>query len=181
MDNPRTEIDIHLREYEKCKAEQIARIAFRDNLVYVTLAAYGAVIAFAVRDNHLALLILPWVSIVLGWGYLVNDEKVSGIGRYVRIELTNRVAALCNVTKPEELFGWEIAHRSDLRRKRRKLEQLAVDMITFVLSGFAALAAFWVLDPGSQYLLKAVVIVEALLLLFLGIEIIVYADLKSGR
>ena len=68
MNEPRTEIDIHLCEFEKCKAEQMMRIAFRDNLVYATLAAYGAIVAFAAKDNHLALLILPWVSIALGWG-----------------------------------------------------------------------------------------------------------------
>jgi hypothetical protein len=181
MNGSRTEIDVHLCEFEKCKVEQMARIAFRDNLVYVTLASYGAIIAFAAKDNHLALLVLPWVSLVLGWGYLVNDEKVSAIGRYIRIDLTNRVAPLINVQNPEEIFRWEVVHRSDPRRFRRKLQQLVIDMITFVLSGFAALAAFWILDPGTQCLLRAVAGVEALLLLVLGIEFFSYADLKSGR
>lgn len=27
---------------------------------------------------------LPPVSVILGWTYLVNDEKISAIGRYVR-------------------------------------------------------------------------------------------------
>jgi hypothetical protein len=180
MSESRTEIDIHLAEYEKCKVEQMARIAFRDNLVYATLAAYGAIVAFAAKDNHLALLVLPWASIVLGWGYLVNDQKVSAIGRYIRIDLTSRISALVG-TKPEDLFRWEIAHRSDPRRFERKLVQLVIDLITFVFSGFAALGAFWVLDPGSQCLFKAIVVVEALLLLGLGIEILTYADLKSGR
>jgi len=130
MSDKRTKLDIHLLEFEKCKAEQMARIAFRDNLVYVTLVAYGGIVAFAAKDNHLALLVLPWVSLVLGWGYLVNDEKVSAIGRYVRIDLTNQIAALVGVeTKPEELFGWEVAHRNDARRKRRK---------TFCFSSWAA-------------------------------------------
>jgi len=94
MSESKTELDIHLHEYEKCKVEQMVRISFRDNLVYATLAAYGAIVAFAAKDNHLALLVLPWVSIVLGWGYLVNDEKVSAIGRYIRIDLTNRISTL---------------------------------------------------------------------------------------
>jgi hypothetical protein len=181
MDEARTEIDILLREYEKCKAEQMVRIAFRDNLVFATLGAYGAIIAFAAKDNHLALLILPWVSLVLGWGYLVNDEKVSAIGRYLRVDLSNRLAALAGTMKPEDLFGWEIVHRSDSRRRRRKLEQLVIDMITFVLSGYVALGIFWIIDPGAQCVLKGLVILEALLLLVLGIEFYNYADLKSGR
>ncbi len=35
-------LDVFLREYDKVKGEQKARIAFRDNLVYVTLVSYGA-------------------------------------------------------------------------------------------------------------------------------------------
>jgi hypothetical protein len=62
MDDTRSVLDVHLREYDKIKVEQAARIAFRDNLVYVTLVSYGAVMAFAAKDNHFALLILPWVS-----------------------------------------------------------------------------------------------------------------------
>jgi hypothetical protein len=181
MTETRSEIDIHLCEYETCKVEQMARIAFRDNLVYATLAAYGAISAFAVKDNHLALLILPWVSIVLGWGYLVNDEKVSALGRYMRVDLTDRIAALIKVGDPKDLFRWEIVHRSDPARFRRKVAQLAIDLITFVLSGFVAIAAFWLIDPGARCLLKSAALVEAFLLVLLGIEFFVYADLKSGR
>jgi hypothetical protein len=47
----------------------------------------------------------------------------------------------------ETLFGWEIAHREDRHRKRRKIQQLIVDEITFVFSGVIALAAFWFLVP----------------------------------
>ena len=182
MSENKDKLDIHLREYEKCKVEQMARIAFRDNLVYVTLAAYGGIVAFAAKDNHLALLVLPWVSLVLGWGYLVNDEKVSAIGRYVRIHLTREIAALISdKTKPEDLLGWEIAHRSDSRRKRRKVEQLIIDLICFVFSGLAAIVAFWLLDTGALPALKYVAVAEGLALFALGIEIVLYADLKSGR
>jgi hypothetical protein len=175
------ELDVHIREYEKCKIEQMARISFRDNLVYVTLAAYGAIVSFAAKENHFALLVLPWASIVFGWGYLVNDEKVSAIGRYIRIDLTDRIAGLIPGKKPDDLFRWEIVHRSDPRRRRRKYEQFSIDLITFVLSGFAALAAFWIIDPDPRCSLKVVVVVEGILLLVLGIEFFIYADFKSGR
>jgi len=61
------------------------------------------------------------------------------------------------------------------------MEQLGIDMVTFVLSGFAALSAFWLLDPNRQWLLMIVFAVEALLLFLLGVEFFAYADLKSGR
>jgi hypothetical protein len=181
MDEKESELDVHLREFDKIKVEQAARIAFRDNLVYVTLVSYGAVISFAAKDNHIALLVLPWISIILGWGYLVNDEKVSSIGRYVRLALTTRIASLIQGTKPEELFGWEIAHRSDRRRRRRKIEQLIIDQFIFVVSGIAALVAYWLLVPDAPCSLRLVVLLEALLLCALSIEIVLYADLKSGR
>lgn len=181
MDDIQPILDVHLREFDKIKVEQAARIAFRDNLIYVTLVSYGAVVAFAAKDNHLALLILPWVSLILGWGYLVNDEKVSAIGRYVRLSLSTRIAALLGRANADDIFGWEVAHRSDPRRKRRKIEQLIIDEIIFVFSGFAALIAFWVVDPGAYWMLRVIAAFESVLLIVLGIEIILYADLKSGR
>jgi hypothetical protein len=39
------------------------------------------------------LLLLPPVSLILGWTYLANDEKISTIGRYIRGE--------CPVRRPE--------------------------------------------------------------------------------
>lgn len=50
-------------------------------------------------------------------------------------------------TDLETLFGWEIAHRDDKHRKRRKIQQLIVDDIMFVFSVVIALAAFWFLVP----------------------------------
>lgn len=41
-------------------------------------------------------------------------------------------------TDLETIFGWEIAHRSDKHRKRRKIEQFIIDEITFVISGIIA-------------------------------------------
>ncbi|WP_346777045.1 hypothetical protein [Streptomyces sp. HNM0575] len=83
-------------EYERVKGEQQARIGFRDNLLYATLASMAAVVtAVLQRDGQAALLLLlPPVSVLLGWTYLVNDEKISAIGRYVREELSPRLADL---------------------------------------------------------------------------------------
>jgi len=62
-----------------------------------------------------------------------------------------------------------------------KIEQLIVDEITFVVSGIIALISFWVLVPGSALAIHILGGVELLLLLILGWEIIVYADLAKGR
>ena len=88
--------ELYLQEYRKLKEEQAQRIGFRDNLLYVTLALFGTVLAFALGDkaNPYALLVLPWVSLVLGWTYLVNDQKISAIGQYIRYTLVEKVSNL---------------------------------------------------------------------------------------
>ena len=86
-------LKVWLMEYDKLKVEQIQRIGFRDNLLYTTLGLFGAVVSFAVSNaaNSYALLVIPWVCLVLGWTYVVNDEKISAIGRYIRLTLVEKV------------------------------------------------------------------------------------------
>ena len=102
--------DVYLAEYSKLKDEQAKRIGFRDNLLYVMMAVYGGIIAFALsKSNCYALLVLPWASLILGWTYLQNDEKVSAIGRYIRLELVRKIQEMGNCKDDESIFGWEIA------------------------------------------------------------------------
>ena len=187
-DEKQKKIEIYLQEYGKIKDEQAQRIGFRDNLLYVTLALYGTVLAFALGDkaNPYALLVLPWVSLVLGWTYLVNDQKISAIGQYIRYTLVEKVSNLAcregtNNEEIESIFGWEIAHRSDKRRKPRKIQQLIVDEIAFVVSGSVALRAFWILVPQIQLEAQILGWIELVLLIILGVEIFIYADLAKGR
>ena len=53
-------LNIYLQEYDKLKDEQAQRIGFRDNLLYVTLALFWTLLAFAGdKANPYALLVLP--------------------------------------------------------------------------------------------------------------------------
>ncbi|PSB33754.1 hypothetical protein [Stenomitos frigidus] len=176
-------LEIFFKEYDKLKSEQAQRIGFRDNLLYVTLGLLGTVVSFAVSNpsNYYAFLVIPWVCLILGWTYLVNDEKISAIGRYIRLTLVERVKEKTGYSDLESLFGWEIAHRSDPRRMRRKVQQLIVDEITFVVSGLIALAAFWFLVPKPPVGVTLLSWVELLLLIVLGVETFIYADLAKGR
>jgi hypothetical protein len=160
--------DLLLAEYQALKEEQRGRIGFRDNLLYAMLAAIAASMAAVLQAKGRLelLLLLPPVSVLLGWTYLANDEKISAAGRYVREELAPRLASLANAspahdsrahTSPanvppsgdrEELrvFGWEIVHRAAARRRSRKLLQLAVDLLAFCAIPLAALVVFWAAD-----------------------------------
>jgi hypothetical protein len=183
MDQQQQILEIYFKEYDKLKSEQTQRIGFRDNLLYVTLGLIGTIISLAVSNtaNYYALLVIPWVCLILGWTYLINDEKITAIGRYIRYTLTEKVKEQTGHTDIESIFGWETAHRSDNRRKRRKIEQLIIDEITFVLSGIVAVICFWVLVPNAPLAINILASLEILLLLVLGIEIIIYADLAKGR
>ena len=81
----------------------------------------------------------------------------------------------------DALFGWEIAHRSDPRRGRRKIQQLVIDQLTFGVSGAIALVSFGLTVPGAAWGVQLLGVVELILLLLLGWEIIVYADLAQER
>jgi len=173
----------YLNEYIKLKDEQIARMRFRDNLLYVTLVAFGGVISYAMSNptHYYTFLVLPWVCLILGWTYLVNDEKISAIGEYIRLTLTEKLGTLVN-EQPKLLFGWEIAHRDDKWRKSRKRFQLFIDELTFCFSGLVALGFFWNLGPNSwNSILWSTFIIEVVLLGYLGIWIFRYADLRKGR
>ncbi|UGY95289.1 hypothetical protein [Streptomyces gobiensis] len=171
-----------MAEYEVIKGEQRARIGFRDNLLYATLASMAAVIAVTLQANHRVelLLLLPPVSVLLGWTYLVNDEKISAIGRYVREELAPQLAALTHGQNQVPVFGWEVAHRSDRRRMSRKWLQLAVDLLTFCASPAAAVVVYWAAGQVRAPLL-VLSLVELAAIAVLGAQIVLYADLKSSR
>jgi hypothetical protein len=175
-------LDVFLTEYERLKAEQTQRIGFRDNLLYVTLITLGGVLSFALSNpNHVyAVLVIPWACTVLGWQYVVNDEKISAIGRYIRSDLADNVIAKTHWNEKDALFGWEVvAHRNDERRIRRKLRQWIVDELTFVFSGYIALVGYLATSATSSAALDVLCAVEAVLLLVLAIEI--YALWRRSR
>lgn len=176
-------LDVYLLEYEKLKEEQAQRIGFRDNMLYVTLGVFGGILSFALsgKNNNYALLVIPWVCLILGWAYLINDEKITAIGRYIRYILVEKIKEHSFKTEAEHIFGWEIAHRSDKRRIRRKIEQMIIDEITFVVSGILALAAFCFQVPQPHWTIMLLCFIELLFLLALGIEILIYADLAKGK
>jgi hypothetical protein len=163
-----------LAEYQTVKDEQKTRIGFRDNLLYVTLAVVAAVIAAAAQAKQPAMLLaLPPVCVVLGWTYLVNDEKISAIGLYVRDELGPRLAQAAGATGGFTTFGWEAYHRRDARRRSRKAIQCAVDLVAFCAVPLAALVVFWASGEGGGLML-GLSVVEAVAVVGLGVQVVLY-------
>jgi hypothetical protein len=172
-----------LAEYQSVKDEQKARIGFRDNLLYVTLAVVAAVIAAAAQAKQSSMLLaLPPVCVVLGWTYLVNDEKITAIGLYVRDELGPRLAAQVAGSGGSggfATFGWEAYHRRDARRRSRKAIQCVVDLVAFCAVPLAALAVFWA-SGDAGVLLIGLSVVEALAVVGLGVQVVLYTR-PAGR
>ncbi|WP_261569903.1 hypothetical protein [Frankia gtarii] len=168
-------VEVDLAEYEHLKSEQLGRIGVRDNLVYATLAACGGVIALAFgggRARMPALLLLPPVCLVLGWTYLVNDQKVSAIGGYLRRVLGPRLS----FGGQHEFLGWETEHCSDADRRRRKLTQLGVDLVLFCGSSVGALGVFWAMATPVTRTFLAVSLFETAVSALLAAEIIRHAN-----
>ncbi|WP_317445476.1 hypothetical protein [Streptomyces collinus] len=163
-----------LTEYQTIKDEQKTRIGFRDNLLYVTLTVVAAVIAAAAQARRTEMLLaLPPVCVVLGWTYLVNDQKISAIGAYVRAELAPRLASLAQAEEAE-VFQWETAHRGDPRRVSRKAAQCVVDLLAFCVVPLSALVVYWSATGPSTGLLT-LSLLEAASVIGLGAYIVQYA------
>nr|WSW68685.1 hypothetical protein OG461_22175 [Streptomyces sp. NBC_00995] len=170
-----TESRLLLTEYDRIKEEQKTRIGFRDNLLYFTLAASTTVLAIAVQSGQAQLqLAVPVICLVLGWTYLVNDEKISAVGCYIRDRLGPRLAELSGARGT--VFGWEVYHRDDASRRTRKRLQTAVDLFTFLALPMICIAAFWCSPAAVQPLLLIVSLGQTLALAVLGRQFLRYAE-----
>jgi hypothetical protein len=150
--------DVLMAEYTALKAEQLARIGTRDNLLYATLAAIGGILAAALTARQPAcLLLVPPACVILGWTYLVNDLKISAIREYVAADLAPQVAALAG----GPAFGWEYAHLADPLYAARRAGHLAVDLLAFAAAPAAAIAVCLAVYSGPVLAVAAMFAVAA--------------------
>jgi hypothetical protein len=173
--NPAAALDVLRDELKTLKDEQRDRIRARDTLVYSLIVAIAAVAGGTRLAGSAVPLILPPVALALGWTYLVNDQKVSAIGRYLRTDLAPRLSSLTGV----DVLRWETAHRSDKRRRQRKTLQLAVDLTVFVLPAAVAIGWYWAHGPSTVLLLVS--LAETAAVLITAWQFIAYADLVTSE
>ncbi len=173
--------DVHLSEYWKLKDEQTKRIEFRDQLIHVHLALVGAATGWGLtHSDPRVFLIVPWICVIMGWSYLVNDDHISALGTYIRLELRPRLKEAVGLTD-RDLLGWEIAHRSDDRRLQRKVIQYLVDLLTFVFSGLIALAIFVCEYTPLTWTLWVLVGAEIVLMLAIAVLFLRYSDFGRDK
>ncbi len=151
------------------------------------MAAVGAIISFSLSkpEYKYALLVLPLVSIILGWTYLVNDHKISIIGQYIQEDLLKKVQKDIgeNNTSLNDIFGWEYFHRdrNPVAQGLRKFQQWLIDELTFVGSGMLGLILFYNEVPHKSIIIEVVLLIELILLILIGIEILLYAIIAWKR
>jgi hypothetical protein len=135
-------------EYEQLKEEQRLRIGTRDNLLYATLGSHAVIAAGTVQTgNPLLLLLVAPMCLILGWTYVVNDNRITAIARYIETVITPALAERAEPGLP--VLGWERAHRTGRGRRGRKVWQASVDLLTFVVSGVVALGVMAMSRPMS--------------------------------
>jgi hypothetical protein len=168
-------LDVLRDEFKVLKDEQRDRIRARDSLIYSLIVAIAAVAGGTRLAGPAVALLLPPVALALGWTYLVNDQKVTAIGRYLRTDLAPRLSAVVGA----DVLRWETAHRTDHRRRQRKGIQLGVDLTVFVVPATVAITWYWVNGPTSTALLLAS-IAEAITVLIFVWQVIAYAEIKAA-
>ncbi|MBB5873456.1 hypothetical protein F4553_006890 [Allocatelliglobosispora scoriae] len=165
--------ELLILEYEQLKEEQRQRITSRDNLVYATLVAVGAIGAAALQTGlHNLLLLLPPVCIILGWTHASNDRKVWEIGGYIRRSLISQLAGSPHATG---LFGWEAEHRAIGGYRLRRTIHTVITVVTFCGPGIVAMLMSWSTIATSPAM-AALVIVEIAALAGLGHQVLTNVD-----
>lgn len=120
-------------EYATLKTEQLERIKQRDTFLNLNIVAIGAVTAIAVQGERQASawLVVPWLSAILGWAYLSNDDKVTAIARHVAASLPHTGAAT-----------WEAGEKGLLAPRIRHVVDFVVFVLSFVLPTPVAIALY---------------------------------------
>jgi hypothetical protein len=157
-------MDVQLTEYEQLKAEQRDRLDRRDKLTRDAWVAAAAVVGAVVADlaHPAVLLLIPPVTLVLGWTYLRNDRMVTRIREYLVNDLRYRLAGELGVDA-DVLLRWEHGDGRSRRRGRRaaRVAQAVADVVTFAGPAVAAAVAFLAVGGGPWTGVAAVELLAA--------------------
>lgn len=162
-----------IKEYEKLKEEQHLRIQFRDQMIFITLGAIGAVFSFVLEkpEYWIVLLVLPFMTFLLGWTYAMNDNKVSEIGDYIREQLIPQLTTTSTT--------WESYHKSTAFRKLKKTTQLLVDLLIFGVAPFMSIILFFVKSKDYSWYYISAGIVEFALIIYIVILFVFISPLRK--
>ena len=83
------QIETAKKFYESARQELINRLQLRDNALFVFIGATGTVlgVALGTTAKHEVLLIIPFLSLALGFIVLQHHEVIGALGRYCKAEI----------------------------------------------------------------------------------------------
>lgn len=164
-----------IKEYEKLKDEQNKRIEFRDHMIYITLGVIGGVFSFVLEKPEFisALLVLPFVNIILGWTYFMNDQKVTEIGSYVKNVLIPKIDGSKSASMFSLIPSWEDFHKHSNKRKEKKIIQLILDLMLFCISSVVSICIFFNLNTETNGFHITFIVVELIAIIYLAIHFII--------
>ena len=121
-------------EYTTLKSEQLDRIKQRDGFLNLNVVAVGIVVAIAVRTDGStsAWLLIPWITTIMGWAYLSNDDKVSAIARHIRAAPPTTGA----------LHSWEVGPKGLLPVPVRRYADILIYLLSFAFPTPAAIILY---------------------------------------
>ncbi|MFE9321871.1 hypothetical protein ACIHDR_03565 [Nocardia sp. NPDC052278] len=119
------------------KSEQLERIKQRDTFLNLNVVALGAISAIAMQSPKTGgvWLVGPWITAILGWAYLSNDDKVSAIARHLRAQVAST--------------SWEAGHKGLLPRQARLLADALTFILSFTLPTPVAVALYAMTSKGA--------------------------------
>jgi hypothetical protein len=170
-----------VKEFEKLKDEQNKRIEFRDHMIYITLGVIGTVFSFILEkpEFNTALLVLPFICIILGWTYLMNDEKVTEIGVYIK----NILIPIIEKSKSDPELSlhnnWEVYHKKAHNRASKKVIQLILDIMLFCFSALFSIISFFYFNNSVKCYHVIIALIESVLILYLASHFII--SLRLGK
>jgi hypothetical protein len=163
-----------LLEYEKLKDEQSRRIHFRDNLRYVALVAAALVGSYASSkpEHTQAWLLIPMLSSILGWTYIMNMVQVEKISLYTKKRLRPALGS-------RRIFGWEEFRSTGPSYCVRKAFQIAIDWLTFVVPAALGLTFFAFSDVDKPLWIWFAFAADSFLAFWILCSIYVFSDSRA--
>lgn len=177
---PDAVVTVLLAEYGALKTEQLGRINARDGLAYATLTGIVAVAGGALQFHlPLLLLALPAGLAILGWTRLSNDHKVTQIGGYLGTKMAPALIEASGVDREsvDTILGWESGYRTGGRSRSRKLFQLAIELLMFVVPAYVAVGVWASVTHARPAAAGVAAGVDVLLATAMAWQIITHADL----
>lgn len=163
--------EVMLAEYDKLKDEEQERIRTCHGLIAAMATAAAAAAGFAYQLGTVdTLLVVPGAALVLGWTYLINEERAAEASRHIRQVLGPLFRS--RLGTDVAVFGWEARRRRGGRWRRAT--QVGVNLLLFCGPASGAMVVWWLQAPARPPL-RMVAYLDSLLAVATAAMIVAFA------